>query len=154
MSQYFTINRKKVRVSDHEPNFSMDKFRGSNDIELYTKNVSGEALDVQAQIIRLFEREDINLDDLIEMYRQGLAKHTTLTTCGVKAPRKASKLDKYLSFIDNWFATPEENAEFLADLRKNPVRFAPTGVTAAQKAKWMKYLESKFHALEAKKNNS
>ena len=38
MSAYYKINGLKVRVSDHEPNFSMDRIRGHNDIEFYTFN--------------------------------------------------------------------------------------------------------------------
>lgn len=40
----------KVRVSDHEPNYSMDKFRGRNDIEFYTVNADNRKLSVIDQI--------------------------------------------------------------------------------------------------------
>ena len=41
MSTYYKINGLKVRVSDHEPNFSMDRIRGTNDVELYTVDACG-----------------------------------------------------------------------------------------------------------------
>lgn len=40
----------KVRVSNHEPNFSMDKLRGSNDVEFYTVSADNRKLSVIDQI--------------------------------------------------------------------------------------------------------
>lgn len=61
MSKYYTIASLKVRVSDHEPNFSMDKFRGKNDVELYTKSADNQILSVEAQIERYCEKNTVDI---------------------------------------------------------------------------------------------
>lgn len=63
MSRYYNIKGLKVRVSDHEPNFSLDKMRGTNDIELYIKGVCNELLSVEAQLEHICEKRDLNLED-------------------------------------------------------------------------------------------
>jgi len=67
MSTYYTINDLKVRVSDHLPNDSMNKFRGSNDIEIYTHNLSGKALDVVAQVERAAAKHELSIDEFNEV---------------------------------------------------------------------------------------
>lgn len=63
MSKYYNIKGLKVRVSDHEPNFSLDKMRGSNNIELYIKGVCNELLSVESQLEHICEKRDLNLED-------------------------------------------------------------------------------------------
>lgn len=60
MSKYYNINGKKVRVSDHEPNFSMDRFRGRNDIEFYTLSADNRTLSVIDQINTYCEKHDLD----------------------------------------------------------------------------------------------
>lgn len=55
MSKYYDIKGLKVRVSDHEPNFTMDKIRGVNDILLYTKSADNKPLNLEDQIDALLE---------------------------------------------------------------------------------------------------
>lgn len=50
MSAYYKINGMKVRVSDHEPNFSMERIRGRNDVEFYTKTIENKKISVISQI--------------------------------------------------------------------------------------------------------
>jgi len=72
MSVYYEIKGLKVRVSDHEPNFSMDRFRGKNDIELYTKDACNNKLDVCEQIMYLVDMgrlpDDFEYSDFREIY--------------------------------------------------------------------------------------
>jgi len=71
MSKYYNIKGLKVRVSDHEPNYSMDRFRGRNDIELYTKSADNRKLDVESQIEWLFIKgiipDDLTIEDFEEI---------------------------------------------------------------------------------------
>jgi hypothetical protein len=60
MSKYYNINGKKVRVSDHEPNFSMDRFSGRNDIEFYTVSADNRKLSVIDQINNYCEKHDLD----------------------------------------------------------------------------------------------
>lgn len=60
MSKYYNINGMKVRVSDHEPNFSMDKFRGSNDVEFYTVSADKRKLSVIDQIDHYCDKHDLD----------------------------------------------------------------------------------------------
>lgn len=50
MSKYYTINGLKVRVSDHEPNHSMNRIRGRADVEFYTVDACGNKMSVINQI--------------------------------------------------------------------------------------------------------
>lgn len=61
MSKYYTINGLKVRVSDHEPNHSMNKFRGTNDVELYTKSIEGRTLSILAQVESYCDDNDLDI---------------------------------------------------------------------------------------------
>lgn len=61
MSQYYKINDLKVRVSDHEPNYSMDRIRGRHEIEFYTKDVCNNRLSVIAQIEAYCDKHDIDI---------------------------------------------------------------------------------------------
>lgn len=67
MSNYYNIKGLKVRVSDHEPNFSMDKFRGVNDVELYVKSLCNELLSIEGQIESICEKRDYNISDFQEI---------------------------------------------------------------------------------------
>lgn len=60
MSKYYSINGKKVRVSDHEPNYSMDRFRGHNDIEFYTISADNRKLSVIDQIDYYCDKHDLD----------------------------------------------------------------------------------------------
>lgn len=60
MSAYYNINGMKVRVSDHEPNYSMDRFRGRNDIEFYTISADNRKLSVIDQINYYCEKHNID----------------------------------------------------------------------------------------------
>lgn len=60
MSKYYNINGLKVRVSDHEPNFSMDKLRGKNDLELYTVSADNRKLSVIDQIDHYCDKHDLD----------------------------------------------------------------------------------------------
>lgn len=68
MSKYYKVNELKVRVSDHEPNFSMDKFRGCNDIELYVKDIEGNLLSVETQLNVICEKRGYDVDDFKKIF--------------------------------------------------------------------------------------
>ncbi len=61
MSTYYNINGLKVRVSDHEPNTSMDKFRGRNDVEFYTVDATGKRLSVAAQVEHYCDKHGVDI---------------------------------------------------------------------------------------------
>lgn len=61
MSTYYKINGMKVRVSDHEPNFSMDRMRGTNDLELYTIDACGNKLSVIDQVENYCEKHELDV---------------------------------------------------------------------------------------------
>lgn len=67
MSKYYKINDLKVRVSDHEPNFSMDKFRGANEVELYVVSADNQLLSVQSQIEQICDKRGYDIDDFQEV---------------------------------------------------------------------------------------
>jgi hypothetical protein len=67
MSQYYTINDLKVRVSDHEPNHAADRLRGRNDIELYVRSIDGKLLSVADQLEAICERRDLNIADFAQV---------------------------------------------------------------------------------------
>lgn len=66
MSQYYNINGKKVRVSDHEPN---TRLNGSNDLYIWTKDACGSTLSIGGQIDRFCEKYDMNISDFSEIIR-------------------------------------------------------------------------------------
>ncbi|MBA4304596.1 MAG: hypothetical protein C0424_10265 [Sphingobacteriaceae bacterium] len=134
MSQYFNIKGLKVRVSDHEPNFSMDKLRGRNDIELYTQDITGKKLDLQSQIEKVLDSQ-LAADHGLTMadFNQVLGKKE----------RSSVMLEQY-KVIDSWFANPEENAELLADVKKNPRAYASYRLTKKQVELFVNYVNSKF----------
>lgn len=71
MSVYYKINGLKVRVSDHEPNFSMDRIRGRADVEFYTKDACNTKLSVISQIEKYCDRHDLDIclfDQIIKDY--------------------------------------------------------------------------------------
>lgn len=67
MSKYYNINGLKVRVSDHEPNYSLDRMRGANDIELYIKGLGNELLSIEEQLYYICDRRGLNLEDFQEV---------------------------------------------------------------------------------------
>lgn len=67
MSKYYKIKDLKVRVSDHEPNFSMDRMRGVNDIELYIKDACNSLLSVESQIEAVCEKRGYDISDFQEV---------------------------------------------------------------------------------------
>lgn len=60
MSKYYNIQGMKVRVSDHEPNYSMDRFRGRNDVEFYTVSADNRKLSVIDQIDHYCDKHDLD----------------------------------------------------------------------------------------------
>lgn len=69
MSKYYNINGLKVRVSDHEPNYSMDRFRGKNDVEFYTISADNRKLSVIAQIDHYCDKHDLDPSIFAEVER-------------------------------------------------------------------------------------
>ncbi len=67
MSKYYKINGLKVRVSDHEPNYSMERFRGRNDVEFYTVSADNRKLSVVDQIEYYCEKNDLDPDIFSEV---------------------------------------------------------------------------------------
>ncbi len=67
MSKYYKIKGLKVRVSDHEPNFSMNKFRGVSDIELYIKSADNRLLSVTSQLECVCDRRNLDINDFQEI---------------------------------------------------------------------------------------
>lgn len=134
MSQYFNIKGLKVRVSDHEPNFSMDKLRGRNDIELYTQDITGKKLDLKSQIEKVLNSQ------LAEDHGLTMADFNQVLG---KKERSSVMLEQY-KVIDSWFANPEENAELLADVKKNPRAYASYRLTKKQVELFVNYVNSKF----------
>lgn len=134
MSQYFNIKGLKVRVSDHEPNFSMDKFRGRNDIELYTQDITGKKLDLQTQIEKVLDSQ-LAADHGLTMadFNQVLGKK-----------ERSSVMQREYAVVDGWFANAAENTELLASLKKNPGMFAPVSLTKKQRESFINYVNSKF----------
>lgn len=53
MSAYYTVEGKKVRVSDHEPN---TKANGGSDFYIWTKDACGSSLSVGSQIDRFIDK--------------------------------------------------------------------------------------------------
>jgi DNA repair protein RadC len=154
-STYYNINGKKVRISDHEPNYSMDKFRGANDIELYTENpITHKAMNIDQQVTNLFERDELDESDLLEMYNEGIIKRSTLVENGIIPPKSESSeiLQKSKKTIDEWFANAENNKELIEDLRKYPKFFASIKLTKKQTESFVKYVEKKLAEYDAKNN--
>jgi len=69
MSTYYKINDLKVRISDHEPNYSMDRMRGTNDVELYTVDACGNKLSVVGQIERYCEKHNLDIELFAEVMK-------------------------------------------------------------------------------------
>jgi predicted methyltransferase len=61
MSKYYSINGLKVRVSDHEPNHAMNKFRGENDVEFYTKSIENRTLSIESQVYAYCGKHDLDM---------------------------------------------------------------------------------------------
>jgi hypothetical protein len=138
MSKYYTVKGLKVRVSDHEPNFSMDKFRGSNDIELYTKSIDNKKLSIEDQIDRFLETP--------LAIQEGITKNDFNNVLGRKG-KKEDLLKKEYKTIDNWFDNPKNNEELIQDLRTNPNWFMPSYLKKDQKEKWLSYLNKKLNSI-------
>lgn len=69
MSTYYEIQGLKVRVSDHEPNFSMDRQRGLNDIEFYTRNIENKRMSIVDQVQNYCDRHDVDISLFAEVIR-------------------------------------------------------------------------------------
>lgn len=69
MSKYYNIAGKKVRVSDHEPNFAMDRFRGRNDIEFYTIDACNTPMSVVSQVEAYCDKHDLDIALFAEVLR-------------------------------------------------------------------------------------
>jgi hypothetical protein len=61
MSKYYNIQDLKVRVSDHEPNYAMNKFRGENDVEFYTRSIDNRTLSVVGQVEWYCNQNDLDM---------------------------------------------------------------------------------------------
>lgn len=80
MSIYYKINGLKVRVSDHEPNFSMDRIRGRADVEFYTKDACNKKLSVISQIEAYCDKHDMDMslfDEIVKDYPGEVVKGYT-----------------------------------------------------------------------------
>ena len=69
MSAYYNINGLKVRVSDHEPNFAMDRMRGHNDVEFYTVDACKNKLSVFDQIEGYCDKHDLDISLFSEIIK-------------------------------------------------------------------------------------
>lgn len=58
MSEYYNINGKKLRVSDHLPN---TRLNGSADMYIYTKDACGSPLSIGGQIDHLCDKHNISV---------------------------------------------------------------------------------------------
>lgn len=67
MSKYYNINGLKIRVSDHEPNHSMNRFRGNNDVEFYTQNIERKSMSVVSQVEWYCEDNDLDINLFAEV---------------------------------------------------------------------------------------
>jgi hypothetical protein len=67
MSKYYNINGLKVRVSDHEPNHAMNKFRGENDVEFYTKSIDNRTLSIESQVYGYCDKHDLDMSLFAEV---------------------------------------------------------------------------------------
>lgn len=79
MSSYYNIKGLKVRLSDHEPNYSMDRMRGHNDIELYIKDACGNPIDVEAYVESIVEKGlfDLTISDFADVIRDAAELQNT-----------------------------------------------------------------------------
>lgn len=130
MSKYYEIKGLKVRVSDHEPN---ERLRGSSDIYLYTISADGRKLSLRSQVERILEsNSELTLSDFNEVLGR---KKTT------------NQLTIAKSYVDLWFQNASENKDLISDLKRNASNLAPSRLNAAQKAKWIAYVEAKINTL-------
>jgi predicted methyltransferase len=67
MSKYYSINGLKVRVSDHEPNHAMNKFRGESDVEFYTKSIDNRVLSIESQVYGYCENHNLDMNLFAEV---------------------------------------------------------------------------------------
>ena len=95
MSTYYKINGLKVRVSDHEPNFSMDKMRGTNDVELYTIDACGNKLSVIGQIERYCEKQNLDTELFAEVMKDFQDEEYIPTTTTSKVEVTAEFIEGY-----------------------------------------------------------
>jgi hypothetical protein len=99
MSKYYKINGLKVRVSDHEPNHAMNKFRGTNNVEFYTKSADNRTLSVVSQVE--WYCEDNNLD--ISLFSEVLEDFRDAEIISFN-PSQRQPVVVTQSFIDGFFA--------------------------------------------------
>lgn len=136
MSKYYKIKGLKVRVSDHEPNYSMARIRGNNDVELYTKNIEGKKISLVSQINR-FLKSPLAIN-------RGIVKSDFNEILGRK---KTTKLKEKYKLLDKWFNNPKDNKGLINDLKKSPNWFIPHDLNKKQKESWLKYLNKKLSQL-------
>lgn len=70
MSKYYNIKGLKIRISDHEPNFSMDKFRGVNDIELYVRSADNKLLSIVGQLEYICDKRNLDINDFAQIINE------------------------------------------------------------------------------------
>ena len=97
MSTYYKINGLKVRVSDHEPNFSMDRMRGKNDVEFYTIDACGNKLSVISQVEAYCEKHNLDVELFAEVMKDFPEKEYTPTMT-------ISKIEVTAEFIEGYMA--------------------------------------------------
>lgn len=66
MSRYYTIEGRKVRVSDHQPN---TRLNGSSDLYIWTKGACGTPLSIGGQIDRFVEKYGMSLASFLPIIR-------------------------------------------------------------------------------------
>ena len=97
MSAYYKINGLKVRVSDHEPNFSMDRIRGINNVEFYTVDACNNKLSVVGQIESYCEKHELDIELFAEVMKDFPdEEYVPIMT--------ASKVEVTPEFIDGYMA--------------------------------------------------
>ena len=93
MSTYYKINGLKVRVSDHEPNFSMDCVRGHSDIEFYTFNpIESKRMSVIEQIENYCCKHDMD----VELFAQVAKDFPDEEYVPVSRPQKIDVTEEFI----------------------------------------------------------
>lgn len=97
MSKYYNIQGMKVRVSDHEPNYSMDRFRGRNDVEFYTVSADNRKLSVIDQIDHYCDKHDLNPEIFSEVAKDFPNPENTPIHCPEKIEVTQEIVDGYIA---------------------------------------------------------
>lgn len=77
MSKYYNIQGLRVRVSDHEPNTSLN---GSSDIYFYTKDACNNVLDIEAQVEAYCEKNDMDIQLFAQVIADYKVEEVSLTS--------------------------------------------------------------------------